>query len=121
MVELLSIKATKVGPAIEVGANGNISISGKSMMEDAALYFRPAQDWLTRFLAEKPKAVEVEMDLSYFNSSSAKQLLKLLMAIDSSDADGSVVWIFPEDNDVLLERGEELQAMLDMPFQYRPK
>ncbi len=61
------------------------------------------------------------MDLSYFNSSSAKQLLKLLMHIDEVTSNGKVVWMYPENNDTLLERGKELEIMLDLPFEYISK
>jgi hypothetical protein len=65
--------------------------------------------------------ITVTMDLIYFNSSSAKQLLKLLMGIDEATTNGKVIWMYPENNDTLLERGKELEVMLDLPFEYLAK
>jgi hypothetical protein len=47
--------------------------------------------------------------------------MKMLMNVDDSDIDGKVIWIYPMENDVLLERGQELAIMLDLPFEYSPK
>lgn len=115
------INSTELGPEIILQTNGNITISGKSRMEDASLYYKETHDWLLNYLNDANTSISVTLDLSYFNSSSAKQLLKLLMSIDESSCDGKVIWIYPVDNDILLERGQELQIMLDLPFVYQSK
>ncbi len=114
------INATELGPEIILEAKGYIKISGKSRMEDASSYYKGAHEWLTEYYKESSDSITVEMNLSYFNSSSAKQLLKLLMDIDSHGS-GKVIWIYPANNDTLLERGQELEIMLDLPFEYVAK
>ncbi len=120
-MENKTINATDLGPEIILEITGEIKISGKSRMEDASLYYKEAQDWLANFLNEINTSITVTMDLSYFNSSSAKQLLKMLMSIDANNAGGKVIWIYPASNDILLERGQELEIMLDLPFDYQSK
>ncbi len=120
-MENLIIEATEYGPEIRLDASGTISIHGKSMMEDASLYYSVCQNWVKEYLQKNIGLITVEIDLSYFNSSSAKQLMKLLMTIDESETKGQVIWVYPKGNDVLLERGQELEIMLDLPFQYRAK
>jgi hypothetical protein len=115
------INATELGPEIILETAGNIRVSGKSRMEDASLYYKEMHDWLFNYLNEINSSITVTLDLSYFNSSSAKQLLKLLMSIDESKSSGKVIWIYPENNDILLERGQELEIMLDLPFEYKAK
>jgi hypothetical protein len=115
------INATDLGPEIILEPTGKIKISGKSRMEDAASYYKEVHEWLSRFLQQPDTAVTVEMNLSYFNSSSAKQLLKLLMSIDKACSNGKVIWIYPASNDTLLERGQELEIMLDLTFEYVAK
>ena len=112
------ISATDLGPSITMEATGNISITGKSRMEDASLYYREAQEWVSNYTKDNNPPLTVRIHLTYFNSSSAKQLLKLLMHIDESDTQGKVIWIYPSNNDILLERGQELEIMLDLPFEY---
>ena len=87
-------------------------------MEDASLYYKEVHDWVSDYISSNNGSLTVKIKLDYFNSSSAKQLLKLLMKIDEANVNGSVVWIYPTGNDVLLERGQELEIMLDLPFEY---
>lgn len=121
MMENKIINATEFGPEIILETKGAIKISGKSRMEDAASYYKGVHDWLAGYLKESTNPITVEMNLSYFNSSSAKQLLKLLMDVDKADSSGKVIWMYPADNDTLLERGQEFEIMLDLPFEYLPK
>lgn len=115
------ISETDLGPEINMDIAGKIIISGKSMMEDSSLYFGPCHTWISEYIDSKMGSLQIEIELNYFNSSSAKQLMKLLMKIDDSEIDGKVIWIYPSENDVLLERGQELEIMLDLPFEYSPK
>lgn len=115
------LNATELGPEIVLEKAGSIAISGKSRMEDASLYYKEAHEWLSNYITEVKTSITVTLDLSYFNSSSAKQLLKLLMTIDEAGMGEKVIWIYPENNDILLERGQELEIMLDLVFEYRPK
>lgn len=45
----------------------------------------------------------------------------MLTAIDESTCSGNVVWVYPEKNDTLVERGLELEAMVDLPFAFLSK
>ena len=120
-MENKTINATDLGPEIVLEKTGNVSISGKSRTEDAALYYQETDDWLSNYLKNIGTPLTVTIDLSYFNSSSAKQILKLLMSIDDVGNGGKVIWIYPTNNDTLLERGQELEIMLDIPFEYKAK
>ena len=120
-MENKTIVETELGPAIEMDSAGKIIIKGKSMMEDASLYYEPCHTWSKEYIQHIQNPLTVEIDLSYFNSSSAKQLMKLLMNLDESSVEASVVWIYPHESDVLFERGQELEIMLDLPFVFQPK
>ena len=116
----LVIPKTDAGPDIVLDASGNVRISGRSILADASTYFQPALDWVDTFQQTRKQALKVEIFLVYFNSSTAKQLLRLLMMVDEADLGSAVVWKYPENHDILKERGEELADMLDLPFEYQP-
>ncbi len=121
MMENKMILATPSGPEIQMDNSGNVFIRGKSMMEDASIFYQPCHSWIKEYLQNTQTPLLIEIELSYFNSSSAKQLMKILMEVDESDRANKVLWIYPKENDVLLERGEELEIMLDLLFEYHPK
>lgn len=113
------IEATDLSPRIVLDPTGNIEISGKSRMEDASLFYQSVHNWVADYISSSLGSLAVKIKLDYFNSSSAKQLLKLLMVIDEANINGKVIWVYPAGNDVLLERGQELEIMLDLPFEYQ--
>jgi hypothetical protein len=113
-VENLVIQATKSSPSVCFDASaGVLAIKGKSYPENAAKFFAPLVAWLREYLAssELPKVV-VEMELTYFNSSSSKALMNLLDMLEGAASDGKPVvvnWRYHEDNDTALEAGEEFK------------
>ena len=121
MMENNTIQATELGPEIRMEVSGMMTIKGRSMMEDASIYYKSCYEWVARYIVEQNKELSVEIDLSYFNSSSAKQLLKILMMLDDSDVSAKIIWVYPSESDVLYERGQEMEIMLDLPFEYKSK
>lgn len=68
------IEATDLTPEVNMEISGTIKIAGKSRMEDASLFYKPIQDWVLDYCKNSASPLTVKFDLSYFNSSSAKQL-----------------------------------------------
>ena len=50
-------------------SNGVVSISGISMMEDAMDFYKPLKEWTDQYLNSN-KALVIDFELNYFNSSS---------------------------------------------------
>ncbi|MBL4703867.1 MAG: SiaC family regulatory phosphoprotein [Flavobacteriales bacterium] len=117
-MENLFINGTDNCPEIVGEITGEISISGKSMAEDSITFFNPVHDWVKALVGSSVEEITIKIKLVYFNSSSAKQLLKLLLIIDDSEKKAKVIWVFPSGNDLLEERGKEFEIMLDLPFDY---
>jgi len=120
-MERIEIEASDMNPLVRMETTGDIYFSGRSMMEDASSFYAPVHKWLEAYMANANSGIVVHCDLSYFNSSSAKQLLKVLMTIDDSDVNAKVIWHYPKENDVLYDRGAELAIMVDIPFEFSEK
>jgi len=117
-----TVIATELGPEIVLRATGSISISGRSMAEDSSAYYKEAFKWIEQFIEEKGSAkITLEIDLVYFNSSSAKQLLKLLLMIKNAEKLLSVKWFYMKNSHMLLERGKELSEIIELDFDYCSK
>ncbi len=109
--EALTLAPTERSPAVafDPGA-GRLSITGESYPEDAAGFFGPIlahlQDWLD---AEGP-ALTADLELVYFNSSSAKALMNLFQLFERAAAQGrqvTVNWRFAADDETMKEFGED--------------
>ena len=104
-------------PTIDFEDSGSISISGISMMEDAMDFYQPTKDWIDNFLSTN-KTITIDFNLNYFNSSSAKQFIQILSKLEDDKINGKVIWNYPNDHIIMFDRGKELEAILDVPFEF---
>jgi hypothetical protein len=79
---------------------------------------RKQKNKLDSYLLNSSSSVTVEFELTYFNSSSAKQFIQILSRLESNR--GSVLWKYPKDNTIMEDRGKELEILLDVPFKFIP-
>ena len=92
-----------------------LKLEGESFHENVAEFFKDVSYWLCDFLKTDFDRFTFDCELSYFNSSTAKLLLNMLMDMDASPRAKNIVvnWITTEDNDIIIECGEDFQEDLD--------
>ena len=93
----------------------SMDISGRSIPENSIALYTPLLDWVDEHL-KAGGAVEVSIRLEYFNTSSSKCLMDLLKRVEQSAAEATVLWYYEEDDEDMLEAGEDYDAIIDMPF-----
>lgn len=64
-------------------------------MKDASLFYNEIHEWVKNYTNECKALLTVRLNLTYFNSTSAKQLLKLFMNMHESNIQGKVIWFTP--------------------------
>jgi hypothetical protein len=57
--------------------NGHYSISGRSLPENAVLFYIPLLEWMNNFASSSEKTMVIHFKLDYFNTASAKQINNL--------------------------------------------
>jgi len=114
----LNLEGTAKTPTIEFNDNGELLIKGRSIPENSIEFYKPLIDWINGY-KESPKSnTKVKIQLEYFNTSSSKCILdvfKKLETITSSKV--TVLWYYEEDDEDMLEAGEDYQAIIDIPFE----
>ena len=118
-MEDLIIEATKSSPSIYFDyPRHTLTIKGESYPENAAKVYAPMFAWLEAYLEGLgDEVVQVNLEITYFNSSSSKILMNFFdMLEDAAEAGKKIVvdWHYHEDNETALECGEEF--MEDMSF-----
>ena len=66
--------------------------------------------WLTNFFKESRSSVDININLSYFNSSTLKVLFTIFDIFEKAVKNGSVlniVWVYDEENEFSQESGED--------------
>ena len=92
-----------------------LSLSGRSIPENSIDFYSSLITW-TDHLCSSDGVVEVNINLEYFNTSSSKCLMDLLKRIESSNVDAHVNWYYEEDDEDMLEAGEDYDAIINLPF-----
>ena len=119
-MEAISIKGTAKTPTVEFNANdGKVVIKGRSIPENSIEFYKPLVDWLDAYATEPKDNTEVNIQLEYFNTSSSKCILdvfKKLETIHKNGNDVKINWYFEEDDEDMLEAGEDYQSIIKIPF-----
>ena len=93
----------------------SMEISGRSIPENSIAFYTPLLEWVDEHL-KAGGTVDVSIRLEYFNTSSSKCLMDLLKRVEQSAAEATVLWYSEEDDEDMLEAGEDYDAIIDMPF-----
>ncbi|MFP6562218.1 DUF1987 domain-containing protein [Paraburkholderia sp. B3] len=114
-MENLFIAATATSPEIDFRFDQNVlALRGESYPENAAAFYAPIMEQLNAWLAGcADAAITVDVTLTYFNSSSTKMLFGMFDALDRAATSGNRVevnWYRDEEDETILEFGEELQT-----------
>ena len=109
-MENLVIEETKYTPTINLDASGTVSIVGKSYPENTFEFYAPVMEWLSSYFEEGNKKLTLNMEITYFNSSSSKLFFDMFDLLDENNSDELVInWIYDEENESALEAGEDFK------------
>lgn len=114
------IEGTPKTPSVNFNyEKGAIEIKGRSIPENSIEFYKPMVDWIEKYGEKPQKKTEVNIQLEYFNTSSSKCILdvfKKLEAIYKQDYDVVINWYYEEDDEDMLEAGEDYQSIIRVPF-----
>ena len=119
-MEPIFIEGTPKTPTVKFDADqGLVEIKGRSIPENSIEFYKPLVDWLEKY-AENPKELtKVNVQLEYFNTSSSKCILdvfKKLEAIHKAKNEVIINWYYEEDDEDMLEAGEDYESIIKVPF-----
>ena len=119
-MESIFIEGTLKTPTVKFdGKSGVIEIKGRSIPENSIEFYKPLVDWLEEYAKKPLEKTQVNVQLEYFNTSSSKCILdvfKKLEAIHKSKHDVVINWYYEEDDEDMLEAGEDYESIIKVPF-----
>jgi len=119
-MEPISIEGTPKTPSVKFNNDkGVLEIKGRSIPENSIEFYKPLVDWLEEYSKGPNKRTEVNVQLEYFNTSSSKCILdvfKKLEGISLGGYDIIVNWYYEEDDEDMLEAGEDYESIIKIPF-----
>lgn len=119
-MEPITIEGTPKTPTVKFDSDaGIIEIKGRSIPENSIEFYKPLVDWLDQYSQSPQKLTQVNIQLEYFNTSSSKCILDVFKKLEQVYKENNEVvinWYYEEDDEDMLEAGEDYQSILKIPF-----
>lgn len=118
-MEILNLEGTEDTPKIILDKkNGIFEISGRSLPEDSAEFYRPVLEWIGNYAKAANSSTDFVFKLEYFNTASSKLILDVLSALE--DIQGmKIMWYYHEDDEDMEEAGQEFSELVEIPFEFK--
>lgn len=103
--------------------NELFEISGCSFPEDGTRFYSDVINWITDYIKEPCEETKFFFNLDYFNSTSVKQLLEILLKLEEITVSGKkiqVIWSYKKEDEMMAAKGEEIRNMVNLPFELMP-
>ncbi len=121
-MDLININGTDDTPCVILDkASGQFEISGRSLPEDVNMFYEKILDWIDDYAKDPNDRTEFNIKLEYFNTASSKIILDILLKFEEIIENGKEVlikWHYHEDEEDMLEAGEEYADIVEIPFDY---
>ncbi|MFL5752653.1 MAG: DUF1987 domain-containing protein [Bacteroidia bacterium] len=125
MQKIFTTEQTAKTPLIEFDpGSGMFTLKGKSIPENTIAFYKPVFDWLYEYEASPAKTTTVNIQMDYFNTSSAKifsDLFSYLEKLEDEKKSQVVVnWHYNDEDDDMLEAGEDYKSITKVAFHLMP-
>ena len=123
MLKPLLIEETEDTPKVHLDReNGIFEISGRSFPEDASKFYAAVLLWVEDYIKDPCKETLFSFHLEYFNSTSVKQLLEILIKLEGMADTGKkvkIIWSYSKNDELMAAKGEEIKNMVNLIFQFK--
>lgn len=115
------ILSTKNTPEISLDPEGIIKIKGRSMNGNVTELSRQIEDWVDEYICDPADVTSVDIYLEYFNGINLKiymSLLKKIASVKLKNKKYIINWYYEEGDEDILEKGEYISSVLNIPFNF---
>lgn len=119
-MDTLIIESSPKTPKVVFNAEiGELLLEGRSIPENSLAFYIPLMEWLEAYSHVIKTEITVQVKLEYFNTSSSKCILDFFRKLEAISNRGnkiSINWYFEEDDEDMMEAGEDYNAIVGLPF-----
>ena len=120
-MDALFLKKTEDTPSVIFDPSSNtFEIAARSLPEDANGFYEPLLKWLAEFYENPLPKITFVFNFEYFNTSSAKQIAKILLFLEklSHKCEVIVLWKYVKNDTDMLATGQRFSKSLPLNFQF---
>jgi len=123
MIKDLIMAGNKTKPDVHFSyEKGELTIEGRCILEYAEIIFEPMTDWLEKYLEEPIKKTIINLRLEYFNSSTAKALVRFLLQVkEGLEKKSDLLVNYYYDDENIYEYGQDFQEVIGISFNFIEK
>ena len=119
----LNIEATRVTPYVHLDISENeMTIKGRSSPQHSLMFYDPIIEHIRKISDHLiDKRLTINIQLEYFNTSSAKciiNLFKIFVSMKSKGYDVVVNWYVEDEDEDMRESGEDFEDLTNLYFNY---
>jgi len=113
-MEKIKIEGDRRRPSVNFDpALGTLEIRGRSTTENSLAFYKPLHEWVSQYRERPAENTTINIGLEYFNTSTSRWLYKILKALEPGN-NVKVNWYYSDED--ILDAGEDMKAILDIPF-----
>ena len=119
-MESLVIERTTKSPSINL-SDGMIEIKGRSIPENPKKLYKPAYDWVKKYIVSPPEYTQVNFNFEYIDTSSSKWILDIIRLLDQVELDSYIVklnWYYEVGDYDMFDLGMHLKSFVNIPFDF---
>jgi hypothetical protein len=119
-MERYFVDNTEDTPRVELDKiNGILSISGRSLPENAVAFYEPIFDWLKNYQEEPNVNTVFDFKFDYFNTASAKQITKILLFLQILSENHPVIvkWHYYKEDIDIQSSGARFAKLIKAPIE----
>ena len=98
---------------------GKIFIMGRSIPENPNDFYRPVQEWVSKYAQNYTEKSRIELGFEYINTSSIKWIFTILRELSEMKeivSNASVTWYYEQGDEDMCELGFILRSLVECPF-----
>jgi hypothetical protein len=114
----IKIEPTKKTPGVHL-ESGRIIISGRSISESPAEFYRPIHEWIIAYTNESAPMTNILLGFEFINTTSIKwvyAILKELARIPDLSRHAKISWYYEEGDEDMCDLGYILKSLVTCPF-----
>jgi len=121
-MENLHIEKTKYTMEVNFSVDtGILEMAGSSYPENALDFFGPVINWIKDYISQVNQQIVLNIRLNYLNTSSTKCILDIFEILNqyyNNNGKVQVNWYYAEDDEDIMETGEELGEDFEFPIEF---
>lgn len=121
-MKTIKLRRTAATPKITLDKeSGVMEIMGASIPEDADGLYMPIIEWVEEYSKNPNKKTVFNFGLRYFNTSSSKLLLDILLLLKNIYDNGNdvlIIWHTESHDDDMKETGLDYAEIIEVPFEF---